>query len=187
MPGEQSYYYFVATLPALAFDRAAPWSREEFIENSAPWISETDLLVLRAAYEGGDEIALHPAGAAWREWDEGFRNAIAAARAQRQNKDAGQYQRGTAIVDGYTRAAVQDLVKGEDPLKLERGLDEARWAYLDELSATHIFDFYAVFSYFQKLGILERWTAMNEKEGMATLDRSIVLHEKETDKKQAKA
>jgi hypothetical protein len=175
---ETSYYYFIASLPALYFDAAPPMSSEEFLADSAAWISPNEYAVLRALAAGLPGCDMHLAGRQWLAWDNGFRNAITVARATRLNRDPQQYQRGTGVADAYTRAAVQELIKGDDPLGTERGIDRQRWKYLDELSATHQFDFHVIFSYFLKLRILERWAALDTDQGEKMLNKSLTVSDK---------
>jgi hypothetical protein len=175
---ETSYYYFTASLPALTFDAVPPMSSEAFLADSAAWISHGEHAVLCALAAGEPGCETHPAGRQWLAWDNGFRNAITAARAARLNRDPQQYQRGTGVADAYTRAAVQELIKGDDPLGLERGIDRLRWKYLDELSAAHHFDFHVICSYFLKLRILERWAALDTGQGETMLNQSLTVSEK---------
>jgi len=43
------------------------------------------------------------------------------------------------------------------PVMLEKLLDKIRWKYIDQLSSFSFFDLHAVFSWFLKLQILDRW------------------------------
>lgn len=175
---ETSYYYFTASLPALTFDAAPPMSSDQFLADSAAWISHGEHAVLCALAAGEPGYAMHPAGRQWLAWDNGFRNAVTVARAARLKRDFQQYQRGTGIADAYTRAAVQELIKGDDPLGMERGIDRLRWKYLDELAAVHYFDFHVIFSYFLKLKILERWAALDTDRGETMLNQSLTVSDK---------
>jgi hypothetical protein len=65
---------------------------------------------------------------------------------------------------------VQDCVKLDDPLKAEAALDQARWAFLDNLCAAHMFDFTTLLCYVLKLALLERWQALNIEAGTACVN-----------------
>jgi hypothetical protein len=169
-----SNYYFIASLPALTFEGTPPMSSVDFCANSAAWISPGEHGVLCAVHSG-EECEAHPAARKWQEWNNGFRNVMVVVRAARLSQDPAVYQHGTAGVDGYTRTAIQELIKTDNPLDLERGIDQLRWKYLDEQAAVHQFDFYILFSYLLQLMILERWAAFDTTRGEEVLNSSLAV------------
>jgi hypothetical protein len=163
----------VATLPALRWGESAPVPRAAVLAMAAEWLPAADAQALAALEEMGgmDEVdeghATHRPAAltAWHAFDTALRNALAVARAARRGLDAAPFLRPGEPLDAATRAVVQDCVKLDDPLKAEQALDQARWAFLDNLCAAHMFDFTALLCYVLKLALLERWQAFNVEAG----------------------
>ena len=167
-----SYYYFMATLPGLRFGEAPPMTVRALLSRSEECLPADDHDVLAAAAVGDPAALAAPAMQCWNEWETGLRRVLAAARAARLGRDASAYA-DTSTLDTHTRAAVLDCIKLDDPLKAEQALDRLRWQFLDELGATHVFDFTAALSYLLKLTLLERWQQLDAAHGAAVLDRSV--------------
>ena len=168
-----SYPYFISTLPSLAFGETPPMSSSEFIENSRAWISDADWQALKsAAYH--ENPAKNPVEKQWENWEVTLRNALAAARAAKLGKDQAPYLNKSGSADSQMRSAVQEAVKAENQQKAEETIDKLKWAFLDELSATHSFDFNVALSYLLKLKILERWDALDEETGKEKLNKNLV-------------
>ena len=164
-----SYYYFVATLPGLRLGEAPPMTVAEFLARAAESMDETTMSSLEAAVGGNANVATEPATVRWAVWDRTFLRTLAALRAGRLGREAGSYAQSNELLDGHTRAALQECVKQDDPLKAEHAADDLRWAFLDEMAATHSFDFSVVLSYLLKLVILERWARFDAVKGEAML------------------
>ncbi|MCX7005266.1 MAG: DUF2764 family protein [bacterium] len=166
-----AYYYVLATLPHLRLGDPAPVGSDAVRALCRDWLPAADLRALAAAMDESDrsDEAGGPA-AAWRAFDTALRNALVTVRAARRGLEAAPYLRAAAPVDEHTRALVQECVKLEDPLKAELALDQARWAFLDNLCVAHAFDFTVLLGYLLKLRLLERWQALNAEAGAAFLD-----------------
>jgi len=173
-----SYPYFISTLPSLTFGETPPMSCEEFIENSREWISPDDWQGLKSAAFNRENQIKNPAGIQWKNWEETLKNYLAAARAAKLGKDQTPYLSKSGSADSLMRSAVQEAVKAENQQKAEEVVDKLRWSFLDELSATHSFDFNVALSYLLKLKILERWASLDEETGKEALNKSIVKQEK---------
>jgi len=172
-----AYYYVLATLPHLRLGDAAPVAGNAVRALCRDWLPAADLRALQAVLDevdAADDMDSKPETdgpvAAWRAYDTALRNALVAARAARRGLDAAPYLRAADPLDAYTRALVQECVKLDDPLKAELALDQARWAFLDNLCAAHAFDFTVLLGYLLKLRLLERWQALNAEAGAAFLD-----------------
>lgn len=175
-----AYYYVLATLPHLRMGDPAPVGSDAVRALCRDWLPAADLCALAAVLDEPDESDKsdmpdevdEPAGplAAWRAFDTALRNALVTARAARRGLEAAPYLRAADPLDAYTRALVQECVKLDDPLKAELALDQARWAFLDNLCAAHAFDFTVLLGYLLKLRLLERWQALNAEAGAAFLD-----------------
>jgi len=173
-----SYYYFISTLPSLAFGDQPPMTSGDFLKNSREWISEADWQSLKATAEGFENPAKNDVEIQWGNWEETLLNALAVARAAKLGKDQAAYLNKSGSADSQMRSAVQEAVKEENQQKAEETIDKLKWSFLDEISATHSFDFNIALSYLLKLKILERWAVLDEEEGKEALNKSIEKQEK---------
>ena len=169
-----SYYYFISSLPHLAFDGKPSLSSDEFLESARQWVSAADLRALESSAAGSAVSTKNKIGARWKKHEETLRNLLAAARAAKLGKDQAPFLNKAGGADSQMRSAIQEAVKSDNPAKAEEILDRLRWAFLDEISAAHSFDFNVALSYLMKLKILERRAAFDEKTGKNILDKSIV-------------
>lgn len=159
------YYYYIASLPALSFGGAPPFSVDAFVEKSRDWIPEKDFAILSAAKELRDAPAAHPAYAQWLSWERALRNQLVEIRAGRLKRDPARFLQGADRPPPAVAAAIADITKLDDPLAAEYRLDQLRWHFLDELAACHLFDLQYLLTYLLKLVILQRWASMNEEAG----------------------
>ena len=173
-----SYYYFISTLPSLAFGEKPPMTSADFLKNSREWISDADWHSLKAIVESCENTAKNDIEIQWGNWEETLRNSLAAARAAKLGKDQAPYLIKSGSADSQMRSAVQEAVKEENQQKAEETIDKLKWSFLDEISATHSFDFNIALSYVLKLRILERWAALDEETGKEALNKSIEKQEK---------
>ena len=102
---------------------------------------------------------------------------MAAARAGKLGKDQAPYLNKSGSANAQMRSAVQEAVKAENQQKAEETIDKLKWSFLDEISATHSFDFNVALSYLLKLKILERWAALDEETGKDKLNKSLVTNQ----------
>lgn len=160
-----NYYTFVCSLNYLDFQGEAPMAPAEFLEQAANWLPAGELAALCDwDLPGGPAIA-----AEWSLYERSLKSAVAAVRAQRLGREFQPDRLSCDILDGQTRQSISELYKGNDPLKLERGLDGLRFAKLDELGAGHFFDFTAVFCYYAKLCLMWRWQTLDSARGLAVV------------------
>ena len=171
-----AYYYVLATLPHLRLGDPAPVGSDAVRALCRDWLPAADVRALAAVFESDESDTsdrsdeLGGPAAAWRAFDTALRNALVTVRAARRGLEAAPYLRAAAPVDEHTRALVQECVKLDNPLKAELVLDQARWAFLDNLCVAHAFDFTVLLGYLLKLRLLERWQALNAEAGAAFLD-----------------
>jgi len=62
---------------------------------------------------------------------------------------------------------LKEHIAAGEPVKLEKYLDLLRWEYAESLAALHYFDATNLWAYVVKLGLLERWRNLREKENPA--------------------
>ncbi len=150
------YYYLVAQLPALHFNREAPITVERFFEEAAKWLSPKDLAALREARLDLDKGPSEERGVLrrYREFHRRFR------------RELGEWRQ--ALREGYeTRPETfsPSLVKEGNPLEIERKLLARQWEAVEEEEMEHHFDLDFLILYYLKLQILERLAAFDAKKG----------------------
>ncbi len=150
------YYYLVASLPYLHFDRKCPISTESFLAECKKWLSEDDMKTLSNA-----SIKTHNAkpGAAlvlqqWREFDGDLREEIAAVRKNTQEKR-----------NDKPGLSARIIFEQPHPLLMEQAFEKIRWQFLDSLETGNFFDINFLVVYFLKLQIMERLTMFDKKTG----------------------
>lgn len=160
------YTYLISSLPMLHFGAKPPFSYEQFLLKCRELIPAKDFIILK------DLISLDNQQAVIKEmrnFELLLRNELVKIRALRKKIDPAKFLR----QDGYAGPSVYHAAlaayRNPSPLEGEKLLDEARWKFLDELSAGHYFDLSALIIYAYKLLILERWFNMN------TADRDLLL------------
>ena len=167
-----AYYYFVATLPGLHAGAKPPWPVQAFLAHAEASLPPADYAVLEGVAANSPAALAAPAVRAWAEWDEALRRSQAFFRAARLGRDTAPYA-DDGRLDRHTRSLIQECVKDENPLAAEQALDQARWAFLDQLAATSAFDFTVVLAYLLKLRILERWQSFDAGKGETVLATSM--------------
>jgi hypothetical protein len=65
------------------------------------------------------------------------------------------------------------ILRGEDILQRERGLDELRWHKIDEITLLDYFDLETLLGYVAKLKIIDRWLQLDPDSGRALFRRMV--------------
>lgn len=65
------------------------------------------------------------------------------------------------------------ILRGEDILQRERGLDELRWHKVDEITLLDYFDLETLLGYVAKLKIIDRWLQLDPDSGRALFRRMV--------------
>lgn len=165
-----AYYYFVSSLPMLAFGEPPPLSRALFREACAEHLRSGDLAALDALEAGPDEPSRHPFLNAWRDGETQLRNAAARQRAARSQRDAAPFLREQRGFDLSIESAVGEAFSRGTPLERERALDRVRWLQADALAGPDPFSSRAVLAYALRLRIAERWAVVDRDKGRETVD-----------------
>jgi hypothetical protein len=151
------YYYIIAQLPLLAFDRPALMSIEAFLDEAKKWLSHKDFMFLSGIRY--DYTRLEKRGPrAWRDYlrfEYRFREDIASWR---QFQEKGEEYKPAAFP--------QSLVQEGNPLDVEKKLLKWRWQYIETIEKDHHFDLEYLVLYFLKLHILERLSLFDGEKGM---------------------
>lgn len=118
----------------------------------------------------------------WSAFDRNLRNVGAALAARRLGLPVSDALVGEGyIVDALSRSAAADfglrgevsyvdtmvaaMSEGGNIIEKERAVDRLRWQMADELTLFNYFDIDKVLAYLVKVGILERWTALDAGRG----------------------
>ncbi len=174
------HIYLICSLPMLHFGAKAPFSFGRFLAMCEGLVSEEDLKVFESLNRGplpaGERargVNIQPALQKWQAFDTTLRNELAKIRASRRHIDPAKYLRN----DGFAEPSIVNIAasahRNPSPLAAEKMLDEARWRFLDELSAGHYFDIDILIIYALKLLILERWERINTADRLQVLEETL--------------
>ncbi|TRZ99352.1 MAG: DUF2764 family protein [Rhodocyclaceae bacterium] len=167
-----SYYYLVASLPALSFGAPNPISSGELFTRCVGMLKPDHLTIL-AAVQQGQAVAGNPFAEAWTARETQLRNAVARSRGTRLGLDSRSFQRDHAGYDVALEQAVSDALAQHTPLEREQGLDRWRWRLADELALFDPFGLGVILAFALKLRIAERWAGLTESAGQHKLDEII--------------
>jgi len=182
-----SYYYLVASLPALFLDEEPPITSAEFMAACDQWLDADDVRDIHCLMDNHsacvkatpDKTADRPEcikGACANQWlarETEIRNTIAGLRAAKARVDAESFLRPCRELDLYTEKAVAEAMSRPQPLERELGLDQLRWSLLDDLSRFDPFGLPAVIAYALKLKLVERWSALTVAKGRAVVEEYL--------------
>jgi hypothetical protein len=170
------YYYLVASLPELSFDRPTPITTKDFLElcsehlpaASCRLLAETDLFQSPASPARLGVLNI------WFEREHLLRNELARLRAQRLGWDVTLHLRSTGR-DADLAVVAERILGNESPRAAEDKLDRARWTFLDGLEFGHYFDLESLALYWLKLRLLERRAVFNKERGREKLRAFVAL------------
>lgn len=123
----------------------------------------------------------------WLSFDRDLRNVLAALACRSLERSPEEELVGSGfVVDSISRGnsgdfglgrelpwieRVLQLYSGRDLLDREKGLDELRWEFSDEATTFEYFTINKVAAFVVKLGIAERWLALDEETGREMFGR----------------
>ncbi|MFU8780363.1 MAG: DUF2764 family protein [Kiritimatiellia bacterium] len=161
-----SYYYLIASLPALAMEQT-PISEEAFHTRCQAELRPRDMQAVYAA-EATPDPDLATSQSFVRRWNDHeiqLRNTIAQTRAAKRQIDASRIMR---THGGYTTIiedAVETAWNQPTPLDREKALDKLRWKLLEDIQGPDPFSFNVILAYALKRKIAQRWAVMDETTG----------------------
>jgi uncharacterized protein DUF2764 len=161
-----SYYYLVASLPALQPGTAPPLSIARFREYCHEQLSRDDYAELCEALDATPARARGFARR-WLEIDASVRASLAKLRAARARRPFDL--RTDALLDRY---AAEAFAHG-NPAEREIAIDRVRWRILDELTFGEPFGLSSVIAWGLKLRMCERFAALDERAGREQLDATV--------------
>jgi hypothetical protein len=176
------YYYFVATLPRLAFDGPAPMSVTRFLEECRRLMSPHDYEAVMQANLSSREAPQAGVSAAGQYFatDRQLRNTLVELRAQRLGWDAMRFFRSElesaaepTVTTAKTAQAARSALDAESPKTGELQLLQYRWALIDQLETNHHFDVVRLICYHLKLQLLERKNKFDKETGREVFQRTV--------------
>ncbi|HRZ39399.1 MAG TPA: DUF2764 family protein [Candidatus Omnitrophota bacterium] len=158
-----SYYYFVATLPTLAFNGSSPLTVEEFRIDCERLLKKEDYEDVERALGLRNGAPFNPLLAQWQRFVHELQAEIAWHRLSHQGAGAAlNFERGfdSEVVD-----IVNQAFKEGDLLTAEKMVMRLQWDRLEHMSLNHFFDLECILIYAAKLKILERLSVFASQEG----------------------
>ncbi len=151
------YYYLIAELPTLFFEKEPSITVEKFLEEARNWMDARDYQVL-SQVDINDFITEKKIENLYdqlKAFESDIRTDVGLWReAQKQNQE-------------YKPASFPvSTIKEGNPLEIEIRLMEMRWQFIDELERSHHFDLGFLISYYLKLQILRRYFTFNKEQGL---------------------
>lgn len=151
------YYYVVAQLPLLYFDKEPTTTTQMFLEEAEKWLNRGDYAILSQARFDAVTLKGKQSGLLRRyvTWESQFRDELGAWR--KAARDG---------MDFKPESFSLSLVKEGNPLQIEMAMLKRRWDYIEQIEPEHHFDLEFLILYFFKLQILEQAARYNKEKGL---------------------
>lgn len=162
------YYYLVASLAYLEFEKAPPITKSEFLSECRKWLDAGDFKKLEEVNINNIEIRPEDLSILkeWKSFDLTLRKDLGEIRKMRKKS-----------LHEKIPAWLMDVFEEPTPLLMERKLEKKRWDFIEEKEFGCHFDMNTLMLYFLKLQILERLAVFEKEKGKARFERlSEVTH-----------
>ncbi len=151
------YYYFVAQLPLLFFDKEPLLKIEYFLEEGEKWLSRRDLAILTKVDINDTTICKD--------------DPIVLKDYKRSEKllriDLMEWRKAKKINQEYkTISFPVSTIKDGNPLQVEKNLMLLRWNFIEEKESDHHFDLDYIILYYLKLQLLRRIKSFDKEKGL---------------------
>ncbi|MDR0932860.1 MAG: DUF2764 domain-containing protein [Victivallales bacterium] len=171
------YYFFLASLPTLGFDRDFGMSIADFDALAAEQMSPAKLAQLQSgslsvSRASGSASGLPRAYADYTRFEQYLRTRIAERRAGKDEDHAPKLPE-PELYFSEVDTALSSASAISDPLEREKQVDRIRWRYLDELEIGHEFDFDNLCVYRLRLEILNKYRNRNGEIGKNNFNAAI--------------
>jgi len=158
----------------LSLGEAPAISSEKFLESIGERLLAAEAAELRnLSLSPGDDVSGIDSIQGWNTWETSMRNAILRMRVKGASALLERYERdgGGFLMD--TEAAARAAFSKSDPLEREKLLDEARWAFCDDLELGHEFDIVKLAAYRLKLLLCEKRLILSVEKGGENYDAVV--------------
>ncbi len=156
------YYYLVASLAYLEFEKAPPITKSEFLSECRKWLDAGNLK--RLAEVNINNIGINREDPAiikeWKSFDLAFRKDLGEIREMRKKS-----------LHETIPTRLMDVFEEPTPLLMERKLEKKKWDFIEEKEFGCHFDMNTLMLYFLKLQILERLAVFEKEKGKARFER----------------
>ncbi len=149
------YYYLVASLPYLKFQKHPLISKEAFLDECAKWLSEKDKALLESVDFRKEKKETNELIGKWDEFDKGLKREIARFR---EAKKSGMPEKSLSDT-------ARSIMAEENPFLVEERFEKTRWDFLLNEELKYSFDINTLIIYFLKLEIMERLSEFNKEKG----------------------
>lgn len=146
-----NYYYLVASLPSLVFDKPAPITIQKFWEYCLAWCTNKEITLLK------EPSFTNPIITSWLNYNLELNHLLK----NKKNQEQANFN-----------SDLRKILESENPLSKEIAYEKSRWNYLDSLESMVPFKFEFLFIYQEKLKILERLKKFDQEEGKKSIIKS---------------
>ncbi|MCK4448738.1 MAG: DUF2764 family protein [Candidatus Marinimicrobia bacterium] len=151
------YYYFVAQLPLLFFDKESFLKIDDFLEEGEKWLSQRDLAILKKV-DINDTTICTDDPMVLKDYKK-FEKLI--------RIDLMEWRKAKKINQEYkTISFPVSIIKDGNPLQVEENLMLLRWNFIEEIESDHHFDLDFIVLYYLKLQVLERLKSFDKEKGL---------------------
>lgn len=161
-----AYYFQVASLPMLLWDRKAPFSLDHFISLLGSGVSPVDQEAILACTIDGSlpKGKMSSLGKSYWTLEKSLRNELVRLRSNSKAKE-GKADLVEPEENPYVVEVAANAFKAASPLEAERVINQWRWKMIDELQSGHLFDADFLTGYYLKLQLLVRMNQFDLEKG----------------------
>jgi len=162
----QSYYYTLASLPALKLEDSIPFDRNYFLQLCENTISPGDYQkIQKTSIEiPEDQDLLSGLSTQYWKWEKALRNALVKVRAKEMNLDGNSFLREEEILSDVEEIATA-AIRQDTPLDAELFLSARRWDFIESLRTIQYFSIENLQVWYLQYQILERINQFDKEEG----------------------
>lgn len=151
------YYYFVAQLPLLFFDKEPLLKIDDFLEEGEKWLSRSDFAILIKVDINDTTICKD--------------DLIVLKDYKKSEKllriDIMEWRKAKKINQEYkTISFPVSIIKDGNPLQVEENLMLLSWNFIEEIESDHHFDLEFIVLYYLKLQVLKRLKSFDKEKGL---------------------
>lgn len=157
-----SYYYLVSTLPSLRWEDDSPFSCEEFLLMCKGNISEKDYNIIEETFSGKPTSSKYVKN--WQSFQSMVKREMADQRSKKLNI-AGDKYKNSGDKEYRIVESVRNALSAPNALEGELVIMQLYWKYLDDESASHVFDLEGLLGFSIKLQLLQRKSSFDKVEG----------------------
>ena len=163
------YYYLLAQLPSLFFDRSPDITVDDFLKEAAKWLDTNKFSILTSATINNfpNNKTNFPVFNNYQEFEQELQKELYLYR--KAKKSHTEYR---PFIN------VEWEIDKTSPLKVEKGLLYLRWQFLEGQSTGHYFDFEFLIIYYLKLQILKRLFTFDKKIGKEHFEKMCQIDKK---------